>query len=60
MSTERRKKDGQDPGKKRRRMRVAVAGRQAASSGPKPSTDEVDKVKYKKGSASDRTRLGAP
>jgi hypothetical protein len=58
-STKRKKKDGQDTGKKRRRMREAVAARQAASGPARRSTDQVDVVKYKQGSASDRSRAGA-
>lgn len=58
-STTRKKKDGQDPGKKRRRMREAVARRKSESGGPRPSTDQPDVVKYKQGSASDRNRPGA-
>jgi hypothetical protein len=50
-----KKKDGQDTGKKRRRMRAAVAARQAAAAPQGKSTDEVDTVKYKRGSAGDRT-----
>jgi hypothetical protein len=56
----RRKKDGQDPGKKRRRMRASVAARKARAAAPRPSRDEVDTVTYKRGSAGDRTRRGAP
>jgi hypothetical protein len=55
----RKKKDGQDPGKKRRRMRRDVARRKAEEGPPKPSRDEPDIVKYKQGSASDRNRTGA-
>jgi len=55
----RRKKDGGDPGKKRRRMRRSVASRKTAEGAGRPSRDEVDKAKYKKGSAGDRTRRGA-
>lgn len=57
---ERRKKDGERSEKKRKRMHEAVAARQRAASPPRPSTDEVDTVKYKRGSASDHTRRGAP
>ena len=57
--TPRRKKEGGDPGKKRRRMRKSVATRKKAADA-RPSRDEVDTVKYKKGSAGDRTRRGAP
>jgi len=55
-----KKKDGQDTGKKRRRMRASVAARQARPGREEPSRDEVDTVKYKRGSAADRTRRGAP
>jgi hypothetical protein len=55
-----KKKDGQGTAKKRRRMRANVASRQAAVRREKPSRDEVDTVKYKRGSAADRTRRGAP
>lgn len=50
-----KKKDGQDTGKKRHRMRQAVAERQAAAKPEGESTDEVDKIKFKRGSAGDRT-----
>jgi hypothetical protein len=59
-SKEQRKKDGVDTGKKRRRMRAAVAARQERARPQRPSRDEVDTVKYKRGSAADRTRRGAP
>jgi hypothetical protein len=52
---EAKKKDGQDTGKKRQRMRKAVAARQAAAAPKGTSTDEVDKLKFKRGSAGDRT-----
>jgi hypothetical protein len=59
MAKERKKKNGQDAGKKRRRMRDAVA-RRAREAGPeRPQTDEADVVHYKQGSASDRNRRGA-
>jgi hypothetical protein len=59
-SSERKKKDGRDPGKKRRRMRAAVASRKAAA-GPRERDrgDQPDVVKYKQGSAADRNRRGA-
>ena len=62
MPSERKKKDGKDPGKKRQRMRASVSARKARASTAKrkKSTDEVDTVKYKPGSAGDRTRTGAP
>lgn len=51
------KKEGQDPNKKRRRMRAAVAVRKEAAAGRDDETqrDEVDKIKFKRGSAGDRT-----
>jgi hypothetical protein len=55
-----KRKDGQDTGKKRRRMRANVASRQAQARPEKPSRDEVDTVKYERGSGADRTRRGAP
>jgi hypothetical protein len=58
--TPRKKKDGGDPGKKRRRTRRSVAARKTTAGGARPSRDEVDTVKYKKGSAGERTRRGAP
>jgi hypothetical protein len=60
MSSERKKKDGQDVGKKRRRMRADVAKRKARAGPDRPQRDEVDVVKYKQGSAADRARRGAP
>ena len=56
---ERRKKDGQDPGKKRKRMRDDVARRRAESGPARRSSDQPDVIDYKPGSASDRTRTGA-
>ncbi len=58
MSSERKKKDGKDVGKKRQRMRASVTARKQRAK-RKKSTDEVDTVKYKPGSAGDRTRRGA-
>jgi hypothetical protein len=55
----RAKKDGQDKGKKRQRMREAVRSRKEKAASERPSRDEVDTVKYKRGSAGDRTRRGA-
>jgi hypothetical protein len=55
MSSNDQKKDGADKGKKRARMRDAVAERHERAAAPKPSTDEVDKIKYKRGSQGDRT-----
>ena len=58
-SDARKKKDGKDPGKKRQRMRAAVERRKLAAAPPRAQRDEVDTVKYKRGSAGDRTRQGA-
>jgi hypothetical protein len=55
---ERKKKDGQDAGKKRQRMRQAVKARRKPRR-RRSATDETDSVKYKRGSAGDRTRIGA-
>jgi hypothetical protein len=55
----RKKKDGQDPGKKRRRMRQVVARRKAQPAERSRQSDQPDLVKYKQGSASDRNRPGA-
>jgi hypothetical protein len=41
-------------------MRAAVSERQRLAAPERPTRDEVDKVKYKRGSAADRTRRGAP
>jgi hypothetical protein len=59
MSKERKKKDGRDQGKQKRRMREDVARRKAAA-GPAKRRGEPDVVKYKQGSAADRNRRGAP
>jgi len=61
-SSKRKKKDGQDPNKKRRRMRAAEASRHAEAGQERPQRDEADtlQIKYKRGSASDRARVGAP
>jgi hypothetical protein len=56
---ERKKKDGKDTGKKRKRMRADVARRRAAAGSEGRSSDQPDVVKYKPGSASDRSRTGA-
>jgi hypothetical protein len=58
-SDKRKKKDGADPGKKRQRMRADVKRRRAQAGEKRPSRDETDKIKYKKGSAGDRTQRGA-
>jgi hypothetical protein len=60
MARPRKKKGGADAGKKKRRMRQSVAARKATAAAARPSRDEVDTVKYKKGSHSDRSRRGAP
>ena len=57
---ERRKKDGARKEKKQQRMRAAVDARHAAAGPARPQRDEVDKVKYKRGSAADESRRGAP
>jgi hypothetical protein len=56
---QRKKKDRGDANKKRRRMRSAVAARKQSPKAARPQRDEVDKVKFKRGSAGDRTRVGA-
>jgi hypothetical protein len=56
---DRKKKDGQDKGKKRRRMRDAEERRHENAGPERPSTDQADVVTYKQGSASDRSRRGA-
>jgi hypothetical protein len=55
-----KKKDHGDAGKKRRRMKQAVKSRRRAAERPRNPRDEVDTVKFKRGSAADRTRRGAP
>jgi hypothetical protein len=55
-SKPRKKKDGQDPGKKRRRMRTVVARRKAQAGERSRQSDQPDVVKYKPGSASDRNQ----
>jgi hypothetical protein len=54
-----KKKDGRDPGKKRRRMRQVVTRRKAQVGERSRQSDQPDVVKYKQGSASDRSRPGA-
>ena len=54
----RQKKDHADAGKKRKRMRESVKGRKRRAAKPKKSTDEVDTVKFKPGSAGDKRRTG--
>jgi hypothetical protein len=56
---ERKKKDGQDKGKKLRRMREDVERRHANAGPERPSTDQADVVTYKQGSGADRNRRGA-
>lgn len=56
----RRKKDGERQDKKQQRMRADVTARQKTAAPTRPTRDEVDKVKYKRGSAADRSRPGAP
>ena len=56
----RRKKDGERKDKKQQRMHADVTARQKAAGPTRPSRDEVDKVKYKRGSAADRSRIPAP
>jgi hypothetical protein len=62
-STVRKKKDHADPNKKRQRMRANVKARKEQPSVDKTphgaATDEVDYIKYKRGSAGDRSRRGA-
>jgi hypothetical protein len=53
--SEGKKKGGQDTKKKRSRMREAVAARKQSAKPEGESTDEVDKIKFKRGSAGDRT-----
>lgn len=53
--SESKKKAGRDTKKKRQRMRADVAARQASAAPEGKSTDEVDKIKFKRGSAGDRT-----
>ena len=57
---ERKKKDGQDKGKKLRRMREEEEQRHANAGPERPSRDQPDIVDYKQGSAADRNRRGAP
>ena len=59
MSSERKKKDGKDPNKKRQRMREDETRRHAAAMPGRAQRDEKDKITYKRGSAGDRTRVGA-
>lgn len=54
----RQKKDHQDAGKKRQRMREDVKARKKPRR-RRSATDERDTITYKRGSAGDRTRVGA-
>jgi hypothetical protein len=60
MMSDRKKKDHRDPGKKRRRMREAVAERQVRARTERPQRDEVDIVHYKPGSGGDRNMRRGP
>jgi hypothetical protein len=55
-----KKKDRRDTGKKRQRMKQSVKSRKRRASPSKQSRDEVDTVKFKPGSAGDKSRRGAP
>ena len=55
----RKKKDGQDKGKKMQRMRASVQERKENAAPARESRDEVDTVMYKRGSANDHNRRGA-
>src|SRR5437764_10259488 len=58
---DRRKKDGHDAGKERQAMREGPEFKKRQASEQRQDThDEVDVIKYKSGSARDRTRSGAP
>jgi hypothetical protein len=59
MASKERKKDGDDTGKKRRRMREAVAERRRTAGAPRESRDEGDTIPFKRGSAEDRTQSPA-
>jgi hypothetical protein len=59
MSHERKKKDGQDKGKKLRRMREAETRRHERAGPERASTDQPDVVEYKPGAGSDRNRRGS-
>jgi hypothetical protein len=56
---DRKKKDGENTGKKNERMREAVRERHENAHAPGRSTDQGDIQTYKSGSPSDRTRQGA-
>jgi hypothetical protein len=51
--SDRRKKDGRDKGKKTKAMRESVRARKRASGPDRPSVDETDKIKFKRGASSD-------
>ena len=55
---ERKKKDGQDKGKKTKAMRESVRERQQQAAPDRPSRDESDKLKFKRGGGDDK-RTGA-
>jgi hypothetical protein len=56
--SERKKKDGQDKGKKTKAMRESVRERQKQAAPERPSRDETDKLKFKRGAGNDK-RTGA-
>jgi hypothetical protein len=56
---DRKKKDGENTGKKNQRMRESVRERKLHAHPGGEQTDEGDIMEYKSGSASDRTRVGA-
>ena len=56
---DRKKKDGENTGKKNERMREAVKERKEHAHAAGRSTDQGDIQTYKPGSAGDRTRQGA-
>jgi hypothetical protein len=56
---DRKKKDGENTGKKNERMREAVRERHEHAHAPGRSTDQGDIQTYKSGSPNDRTRQGA-
>jgi hypothetical protein len=51
-----RKKDHVRTQKKRRRMREAIASRKAHTAPASEQRDEIDKIKFKPGSGSDRNQ----
>ena len=52
--SERKKKDGEGKGKKMQAMRESVRERQQRAAPERPSRDETDKVKFKRGGGSDK------